>query len=108
MSENAIIIQVFNGAEGNCSTCTGGCQASGKGVQKVTGHIADILKERYGNKVTIEYVDIFAVNLNDYPQVIAAIKDGFDMPIITFNENPRLSSAINLEDIIKVLEEMGI
>jgi len=108
MSEHAVNIKVFHGAEGNCSTCTGGCQAMGQGVQKTTEHIADIIKERYGDKVVIEYIDIFTVNLNHYPRVITAIKEGHDMPIITFNEHPRLSAAINLEDIIKVLEEMGI
>lgn len=108
MSEDQIKIQVFHGADSNCATCVGGCQAMGQGVKATTEHIADLLKERYGSRVSIEYVDIFAVNLNTFPQVIGAIKDGFDMPIITVNGQPRLSAAINLEDIIEVVEEMSL
>lgn len=106
MSGEQIIIQVFHGAEGNCATCSGGCQAMGVGVRATTEHIADIFKERYGNRIKVEYIDIFTVNLNTYPRVIAAIKDGFDMPIIAFNGHPRLSGAINMEEMVEVIAEL--
>lgn len=106
MSEK-VFIKVFHGADGNCATCAGGCDAMGVGVKATTEHIADIFKERYGDQVVIEYIDIFTVNLNNYPRVIAAIKDGYDMPIVTFDDHPKLSGAINMEDIVEVLNELG-
>ncbi|MGE5380877.1 MAG: hypothetical protein ACM3NT_07380 [Methylocystaceae bacterium] len=106
MSGGQIVIQVFHGAEGNCANCSGGCEAMGVGVQATTEHLADIFRERYGDRIKVDYVDIFTVNLNNYPRVIAAIKDGFDMPIIVFNDHPRLSGAINMADIVEVITEM--
>lgn len=108
MDKEQLLIQVFHGADGNCAACSGGCQAQGQGVRAATEQVATELDARYGSRVRIEYIDIFAVNLNHYPRVIGAIKDNYDMPIITFNEHPRLSGAINLEDIMEVITEMAL
>lgn len=108
MNGERVVIKIFYGMDGNCMTCSGGCGAAGKGIEAAAEEIAEKLKGKYGDRVSIELVDVFSVNLNEYPQVIAAIKDGYDMPIITFNDRPRLSAAINLEDIEEILDEMGV
>jgi hypothetical protein len=103
-----MLIEVFGGTcVSSCDTCAGSCStgSSGTRLEKEVELLEFKLKEQYGDKVEVKYVDTDQVGLNVFPMVARAVRAGYTFPIIAVNGDPRLAGGIDFAAVHQLLEE---
>jgi hypothetical protein len=64
------------------------------------------LKERYGEKIEVNYVDTERTGFKDYPLIARVIQMGYPFPVIAIDGQPKLAGTIDADQIHEILEEM--
>lgn len=67
---------------------------------------ANDVKAKYGDKVTVEFVDLLKDNLDAYPQV-KEIMGRFNPPLTVINGEPRFHGGLSVDMISQVIEEIN-
>lgn len=63
------------------------------------------VKDKYGEDVTLEYVDIMNDSLENYPQV-KEIMGRFNPPLTVINGEPRFHGGLSVQMISEAIDEM--
>jgi len=63
------------------------------------------LKENFGDKVDVKFVDVSTDELKDYPKIVS-ILPRVRLPLTVINEEPRFHGGISAEVISNALQEM--
>lgn len=103
-----MVVEVFGGTcASSCATCGGSCStgSSGPELEKEANRLASELKEQYGDKVDVKYVDTDQVGLSGYPMVFRVVQAGYSFPIVAVNGKPRLAGGIDFASVREILEE---
>lgn len=64
------------------------------------------MEAKYGDKVTLGFVDILKDNLDEYPQV-KEIMGRFNPPLTVINGEPRFHGGLSVEMISEVIDEIN-
>lgn len=71
--------------------------------------MSHLIKNSYGDRVIIEYVDISDDKMDDYPQITEIVRNrNTPLPIITFDGEPLWAGAISYPKIVAELNSRGI
>lgn len=103
-----MLIEVFGGTcISSCDTCSGNCStgSSGPQLEKEAELLAFKLKEQYGDKVEVNYIDTDQVGLNGFPMVSQAVRAGYSFPMVAVNGKPRLAGGIDFASVQEILAE---
>jgi len=78
-------------------------------MQEQVDDLSRHLVRRYGDGVSVEYVDIFSRRMEEFPAVLRAISRGnVPLPVIGFNGKGRFAGGISIEMIGEELEKLGL
>lgn len=76
--------------EANCTECQNYSSCGGQAHRQDDGTVKALL-DAYGDRVSIELVNVFSEVMKDYPAVAACIKaNGLRVPIVTINGELKL------------------
>lgn len=68
-----------------------------------------LIKNSYGDRVTIEYIDISDDKMDDFPVVSEIVRNRkTPLPIITFDGEPLWAGALSYPRIVAELNSRGI
>lgn len=72
--------------------------------------MARLIKERFNNTVTIEYIDASEKEkLNTFPNLKELTnKSGIRLPVVAFNGEPAWAGAVSFPHIVQELQKRGI
>ncbi|MEA4925993.1 MAG: hypothetical protein VB084_11855 [Syntrophomonadaceae bacterium] len=111
----AILVEVLNGAQvnmGGCSCCSSGCAsadscgpAADTDYADLTAQMTKELKEVYGEKVEVQYVDVDQAGLDKYPIMKQVLQMGYPYPITLINGQPKFAGGIMTPEIKQLIEE---
>ncbi len=110
--QNKILVEVLQGTQsmgGGCS-CTGGCPSAatcGTPVDytEAATKLFDDLKQAYGDKVEVKYVDVDKEGLGDYPVMNQVLQMGYPYPITLVNGAPKFAGGIMVNEIKQIIDE---
>lgn len=109
MGSEKILIEVFNGLSGGCSSCSGCSAASSCGPQvspeESTADLAKALKEAYGDKVEVQYTDTSSEDLTNYATLLKLVQMGYSFPFVFIQGEPRMAGGIDVEQIKSLLND---
>jgi len=78
-------------------------------MEQQTADLGRRLARYYGDSVSVEYIDVFSVRMEDLPWVQRAIdRLSIPLPIVAFNGEPRIAGGLPIEKISTELEKRGI
>ena len=67
------------------------------------------LARYYGDKVSVEYIDIFSPRMKEFPLAQRAVFGmGVSLPVVAFDGQPRIAGGLPIEMISSELEKRGI
>lgn len=108
-AEEKITVEIFGGVNtSSCGCgCSGGCGAPSVGadLEKRVAEITAKLREHFGDKVEVKYVDTAKVGIKDYPTLQRVVAAGYSFPFTFVNGEPRLAGDIDFEDVEDIIEE---
>lgn len=78
MHSNPICVRVFAAPDASCG--------HGMTWSSATALIGDRLRRRFGDGVQIEHIEIFSPRSFDFPEVMAAIEAGGELPVVTVED----------------------
>lgn len=64
------------------------------------------LKESYGEKIEVNYIDTEKTGFKDYSLIARVIQMGYPFPIIAINGQPKFAGTIDVGQIREILGEM--
>ncbi len=67
------------------------------------------LQERFGEAVTVEYLDVYALDANQHPDTMRVLARGdIPLPIISIDGKPRFAGGVSGQVVGDALEKMGL
>jgi disulfide oxidoreductase YuzD len=104
MNENdSVIVRVFGAP-------TAGACCSSNGWQEATEWVGGSIRQRFGDRVRVEYIDIFTPEMDTFPDILQSIaREGARLPFVYVGDH--LLSAgerISGPAIRRFLEKQGI
>lgn len=63
------------------------------------------LKNIYGEKVNVKYIDVDKVGLDEYPIMNRVLQMGYPYPITLINGEPKFAGGIMLDEVKQVIED---
>ncbi len=101
MEMQAVVVRVFAAPMAACGS--GGTWAS------VVAAMGDRIARRFGDAVTVEFVELFSQRSFDFPAVLARVESGAGLPVVTIgdaviSEGGKLSEPV----ICRALAERGL
>jgi disulfide oxidoreductase YuzD len=63
------------------------------------------LRQSYGEKVEVKYIDTDQTGLKPYPSVAKVIKKGYSFPVVAVDGEPRMAGGIDTKAIRAILDE---
>ena len=77
--------------------------------EEQTAQLGRELVERFGPGISVEYLDIYAIEMAQYSDVIRLISRGdVPLPIISIDGKPRFAGGISSQVVGDALEKMGL
>lgn len=103
----SIKIGVFGSiAYDNCFSAGWGPSQSQEEITEVVSHL---LKNRYGDQVDIEYIDISDDRMDDFPQITEIVRNkNILLPIVAINGEPLWTGGVSYPNIVDELNKRGI
>ncbi len=109
----SILVEVLQGTQvntGGCSCCSGGCSSeescgSAMDFADLTTKMTDELKQVYGDKVEVKYVDVDQVGLDNYPVMKQVLQMGYPYPVTLINGQPKFAGGIMTTEVKQLIEE---
>lgn len=65
----------------------------------------ELLKENFGERASVTYIDTEKTGIKDYPLVARVVQMGYGFPIVSVNGEPRFAGGIDFKQIINLIEE---
>ncbi len=106
-----VLVEILQG-----TAPTGGCNCSGCSVSNTCGSATDWeaeteklsseLKEKYGAKVEVNFVDVDKVGLDNYPLMGQVLQMGYPYPVTLINGAPKFAGGIMNEDVMNIINEI--
>lgn len=114
MSDNqqTILIEVLNGTSpggGGCSGCgsAGHCSTTPEEeTREMTVHLSDELKQAFGDRVEVRFINADETGLSQYPLVSQVLQMGYPYPITVINGEPKFAGGIMQSDVITTIEQI--
>lgn len=111
-NDKNILVEVLQGTQvtGGCSCCNSDCASAAScgaptNYEDLTADMAAELKNVYGEKVAVKYVDVDQVGLGDYPIMNRVLQMGYPYPITLINGEPKFAGGIMIAEVKQVIEE---
>ena len=109
----SILVEVLQGTQvntGGCSCCSGGCSSEEScgptmDFADLTTKMTDELKQVYGDKVEVKYVDVDQVGLDNYPVMKQVLQMGYPYPVTLINGQPKFAGGIMTTEVKQLIEE---
>jgi len=67
--------------------------------------MTDELKQVYGDKVEVKYVDVDQVGLDNYPVMKQVLQMGYPYPVTLINGQPKFAGGIMTTEVKQLIEE---
>ncbi len=85
------------------------CGSFGK-IEEYVAELASILKQKYGDQVEVKFIDIFlSPEIDAYKEILfLALTGQVQLPIVTINDQVRLSGNLSMTSILDELESIGL
>ncbi len=78
-------------------------------MEQQTAALREALTGRYGDAVTVEYIDIYSEQMPEYPNVLRLLLRGdIAVPIISLNGEPTFAGGIAQDMIEEELQTRGL
>lgn len=78
-------------------------------MEEQAAELGSWLSESYGDRIEVEYIDVFSQRMDDFPLAHRAVfMMNLNLPIIAFDGQPRIAGGISLEMISEELEKRGL
>lgn len=112
--KETILVEVLSGTSpsgGGCSSCaSAGCCGTTpiEEMKEITNRLSEDLRESFGERVEVRFIDADASGLSQYPLVSRVLEMGYPYPITVINGQPKFAGGIMTPDIIGSIEEMII
>lgn len=113
MEDSTILVEILNGTQAsgcNCSGCSAAGSCGPSSQEEMANKLAEDLREAFGSKVQVRYVDVDVVGLENYPVMFRVLQMGHPYPITLINGEPRYAGGIMIaeikQDIIKILTNL--
>jgi len=71
----------------------------------LTTKMTDELKQVYGDKVEVKYVDVDQVGLDNYPVMKQVLQMGYPYPVTLINGQPKFAGGIMTTEVKQLIEE---
>jgi len=103
MSEEnkVILVEVLQGTQTftggwNCSSDCASAASCGTTMDyaELTAKMSEDLKQTYGDKVEVKYIDVDQAGLADYPVMNQVLQMGYPYPITLINGQPKFAGGI--------------
>jgi len=75
-------------------------------LQEIADKLTGDLKEAYGDKVEVKYIDADKTGLANYPLVSRVLQMGYPYPITVINGEPKFAGGIMAPDIKTNIDEI--
>lgn len=74
MRATAVLVLVFAAPDASCGR--------GQTWSAATAYVGARLRQRFGERITVEHVEIFSARSFEFPDVLAAIERGSSLPVV--------------------------
>lgn len=71
----------------------------------MTAKMSEDLKQTYGDKVEVKYIDVDQAGLADYPVMNQVLQMGYPYPITLINGQPKFAGGIMTQEVKQVIDE---
>jgi len=71
----------------------------------LTAKMSEDLKQTYGDKVEVKYIDVDQAGLADYPVMNQVLQMGYPYPITLINGQPKFAGGIMTQEVKQVIDE---
>lgn len=71
----------------------------------LTAQMTNELKQAYGDKVEVKYVDVDQVGLDSYPIMNQVLQMGYPYPVTLINGQPKFAGGIMTTEVKQVIDE---
>ncbi|MDD4802236.1 MAG: hypothetical protein PHF24_04755 [Syntrophomonas sp.] len=113
VDENKIVVvEVLNGIQvsGGCSCCSGGCSSESScstpiDYADLTNQMTLDLKNTFGDRVKVNYVDVEQVGLDNYPIMKQILQMGYPYPITLVDGQPKFAGGIMIDEVKGIINE---
>jgi len=72
---------------------------------ELTAKMSEDLKQTYGDKVEVKYIDVDQAGLADYPVMNQVLQMGYPYPITLINGQPKFAGGIMTQEVKQVIDE---
>jgi hypothetical protein len=111
-----VLVEVIQGSSldvggCNCSCCAAvdSCGSASPDAEDIFAEVEKLtgeLKELFGERVEIKYVDADKEGIDNYPILDRVLRMGYPYPITLFNGEPKFAGGIMTGEIKDTLEEL--
>ncbi len=104
-------IEILNGtnASGGCSGCPS-CGSCGTNpyeeYQPIVDKVSEDLTEKFGEQVSVQYINVDQEGLSKYPLVNKVLQLGYPYPITVINGEPKFAGGIMVPELMSSIEEI--
>ncbi|NLC07511.1 MAG: hypothetical protein GX755_06075 [Syntrophomonadaceae bacterium] len=111
MSQEKILVEVYDGASiGGCCSCSG-CSAEGscgpaESVAETTAVLARELAQSFGAGVEVKFIDTKDKGIQEYAQLWPLLRNGYRFPFVFIKGEPRMAGGISVEKIKELIEKL--
>ncbi|MCL5961224.1 MAG: hypothetical protein M1358_18275 [Chloroflexi bacterium] len=117
--QDVVMVRVFGSdlATGGCGCGSGCCGSEDEvsaladkpSIEKQVRDLGTTLARYYGERVRVEYVDVFSAAMSAYPEVTRLIAQRrLPLPLVSVNGEPKLAGGLPLDAITEELEALGV
>lgn len=109
--DTKVLVEILQGTQTPVSGGWSGCASAAScgsttDYADLTEKLADDLKDAYGDKVTVKYVDVDKNGTEEYPIVNQVLQMGYSYPITIINGEPKFAGGIMMPEIKSVIDEL--
>lgn len=95
------VVRVFTTPEAACGT--------GMTWASAVGFIRERLRRRFGERIAVEHIEIFSGRSFEFPEVLATIQGGSDLPIVLVGDRiVSRGGKLSESRIARVVETLGV
>ncbi len=77
-ASSQIAVRVFAAPDASC--------AHGATWSTATRLIGEHLRQRFGDTLLVEHIEVFSPGSFEFPEVLAAVRDGAQLPVVLVND----------------------
>lgn len=112
MGQEKILVEVYDGIAGGCSSCAG-CSAQGDcgpaiSPAEATTELAKELSQSFGAGVEVQFIDTKDQGIQEYAQLWPLLRNGYQFPFVFIGGRPRMAGGIHIEKIKEFIGEFTV